>query len=213
MKKVTHISFFTLASKLVGFFKIAFLVGSEYALFSPASALVPLSGAFGGGIVSAGLFVMRLALQMIFGGLYLGKGLAFCVPGFFASLYWAYDTVACRVMVPVVCIVLFVLNPTVGYAAPYALLWTIPMICYFIPSRNPFFTALGSTFVGHGVGSVIWLYTVPMTPLLWLGLIPIVFVERLVCAVAMTALYYVFQFFSSYTFAPQSLALRKPLII
>ncbi len=39
--------------------------------------------------------------------------------------------------------------------------------------------ALASTFIAHAVGSVIWLYTVPMVASAWLALIPIVACERL----------------------------------
>src|SRR2546430_1999084 len=53
-----------------------------------------------------------------------------------------------------------------------------------------FLQALGSAFIAHAVGSVIWLYTVGMTPAAWLGLIPVVFVERMLCAAGMTVAYY-----------------------
>jgi hypothetical protein len=59
------------------------------------------------------------------------------------------------------------------------------MILYFVPQKNIFFTSLGSTFTAHAVGSVIWLYTIPMTAGMWLALIPIVALERLCFATGM----------------------------
>ena len=42
--------------------------------------------------------------------------------------------------------------------------------------------ALASTFIAHAVGSVIWLYTVPMTAAAWIALIPLVACERMLYA-------------------------------
>jgi hypothetical protein len=49
---------------------------------------------------------------------------------------------------------------------------------------------LGSTFIAHAVGSTIWIYTVPMTAQMWLGLMPLVAIERLCFATGMVVSYH-----------------------
>ena len=49
--------------------------------------------------------------------------------------------------------------------------------------------SLGATFTAHAVGGAIWNYVVPMTPQMWIALIPIVIFERLVFASGITISY------------------------
>jgi hypothetical protein len=113
------------------------------------------------------------------------------VPTLCASVYLATTHWAIRCALPLACMALFWLHP-VGYAAGiYALYWLIPVAVFFVQSPNLFLNALGSTFVAHAVGSVIWLYTVPMESGAWLALIPIVAVERLLCATGMVIAHHV----------------------
>jgi hypothetical protein len=63
-----------------------------------------------------------------------------------------------------------------------------------VPQRSLFLQALGSTFIAHAVGSVIWLYTVPMTAAMWMGLMPIVLFERIAFALGMVIAHYVISF-------------------
>lgn len=178
--------------KLISFLKISFIIGSQLAHFSAVSIATPLVGLLSG---ITGCWVL-LAIRMVIGLLYNPVGslhvLAFYVPGFCASLYLVSEHISIRLIVPIVCMVLFIAHP-VGFGAfAYALYWLIPILLYFVRKKSFFLQALGSTFVAHAVGSVIWLYTVPMSSLLWLGLIPIVIVERLLFASGIAVTYLVF---------------------
>jgi len=82
---------------------------------------------------------------------------------------------------------LFLIHPIGAAASAYTLFWLIPIAFYYISHKNIFFESLGSTYTAHAVGSVIWLYTVDMTPTAWLALIPLVFIERTLFAIGMTA--------------------------
>lgn len=183
--------FFALLTKWASLFKVSFIIGSQFAWFSGVNIVVPLSGAFAG---ITGTFA-TLFLRMFFGLLFFGPTslsyLAFYAPGFCASLYWASLSIAIRVVLPAACIMLFVLHPVGGLAYVYALYWLIPIALYFLGRKTIFFDALGSTLVAHAVGSVIWLYTVPTTPIFWLGLIPFVIVERVLFASGMVVMYHV----------------------
>jgi hypothetical protein len=74
------------------------------------------------------------------------------------------------------------------------LYWLIPVILYVVPQRSLFLNGLGSTFVAHAVGSVIWLYTVPMTAGMWMGLMPIVALERILFALGMVVVHRMLSF-------------------
>ena len=104
------------------------------------------------------------------------------LPGLFGAFYWSSYSPIIRVCVPALCIVLFISHPVGSQAYAYSFFWFIPLCMYALKTRSLFAEALGSTFVVHAVGSVIWLYTVPMTAAQWWMLIPVVMVERLVFA-------------------------------
>lgn len=171
--------------KLSGFLKVSFLVGSQMIWFSGVNSILPLSGAFGG-VFGAGLvFLMRQLVHLICFKTVSLSFLALCIPGFCASLYWSAKNQFIRLLLPLACMVLFVAHPAGGQAFVYSLYWLIPVVLYFVPQRSLFLTALGSTFVAHAVGSVIWCYTVPMTPQMWIALMPIVALERTLFALGM----------------------------
>ncbi len=178
--------------KLASFLKISFIMGSHLAHFSAVSIATPLVGLFSGTIGCLILLVIKMILGLSYNPLYSLHILAFYVPGFCASLYLASSHAMIRLILPIACMILFVVHP-VGHAAfVYSLYWLIPVALYFVPKKSLFLQALGSTFVAHAVGSVIWLYTVPMAPALWIGLIPIVIVERLLFASGIVVAYTVF---------------------
>ncbi len=180
--------------KLTGLVKISFVVGSQLACFSGVNCVLPLAGAFGG-VMGAGLvFVMRQLLHLFFFKTVSLSFLAMCIPGFCASLYWSSKHAAIRLWLPLACMALFVLHPVGAQAFIYSFYWLIPVVLYFWPYQSLFLTALGSTFIAHAVGSVIWCYTVPMTAAMWLALMPIVLLERTLFALGMVMAYRVLEF-------------------
>lgn len=180
--------------KLSGFFKISFLVGSQMIWFSGINAILPLSGAFGGVFGAGLLFLVRQLIHLFYFKTISLSFLAFCIPGFCASLYWVSRDIFIRLLLPIACMLLFAVHPVGSQAAVYSLYWLIPVALYFVPRESLFLTALGSTFVAHAVGSVIWCYTVAMTPAMWMGLLPIVALERLLFALAMVVGHYLISF-------------------
>jgi len=179
---------FPVAAKCAAPLKVSFIIGSTAAFFSLANCIVPLSGAFFG--ISGSLVMLFMGcIGKISLGTLSPLLLAYHIPGFFASLYWATRSSIIRFWAPLTCIALFILHPVGAQAAPYALYWLIPLALYNTKRNSLWLTALGSTFVAHGVGSVIWLYCTPTTPLFWLGLIPVVFVERILFASGMVVLH------------------------
>ena len=158
----------------------------KFAKFSAFSCFAPLAGDFGG---------FPMAFLLIAARHFLGAaGLFFPpvatsfyhLPTFFASAYWGTWGRLVGIAVPVVCFVAFVAHPVGRFAVPYTIYWAIPLVISLFRPKNSFFTALGSTFTAHAVGSTLWLYMFQSSPAYWLGLIPVVAVERLCMASAMT---------------------------
>jgi hypothetical protein len=178
-------AFAFLASNLVKIFPI---IGSHCSFFSVVDAVMPLTGVVG---IGMGILIALMRTGLTFAKISVSvMAPVYHLPGFFASASWAYPTQLMKVGVPVACMVLFVMHPCGLYAAPYVLYWFIPIAVYFSGKKTIFLQALSSTFIAHAVGSVIWLYAKALPTAVWLGLIPVVFFERLFYALLMTAMYY-----------------------
>ena len=181
--------FCAVALKITAFCKTSFILGSSCAFFSVAPIIVPLSGMFGGIEGSFVLFAISCIVRLIWSGIFSFHFLAYHIPGLFASLYLSCSHWGLRLLPSVLCMVLFLCHPVGLAAGLYTLLWLIPVGIYLICKKNIFLDALASTFTAHAVGSVIWLYTMPMTPHAWLALIPIVLVERFTYALGIVVAY------------------------
>lgn len=183
-----------LLAKMAQIFKVSFVLGSYTMFFSLSNSVTPLAGAFAGfgGVGFAGFLKLGMAF-LYSGGMLSGAYLANIVPGIIAGLYWASDSFIIRLITPLLCVALFLAHPSGASAWWYSLYWFIPAGLYFARKQHLFFNALASTFVAHGVGSVIWLYTVPMTTGQWAALMPVVIIERVLFALGMVALYRVAQ--------------------
>ncbi len=180
---------FVTAVGAILWFPIAPIWGSWAGFFSPKAFLVPLAGAFGGIGGSFLITAVRLLGRMLWGAAFDAHICAHYLPGLCASLSWATRSACLHVLLPVGCMVLFVAHPVGGQADYYSLYWLIPVALFGMQKKNIFFQSLSSTFIAHAVGSIIWLYTVPMSADMWRALIPVVAFERLVFAGAMTASY------------------------
>jgi hypothetical protein len=176
----------TILIKTAAFIKSSYIVGSQILFFSGTSVAIPLLGAFNSPALCAAICFVRM---LFFNSLSLSM-LAFIIPGFCAALYWNMNHWSIRLLLPIACFIAFVAHPVGAQAYAYAFYWFIPMALYFVPNKNLFLTALGSTFIAHAVGSTIWIYTVPMTAQMWLGLMPLVAIERLCFATGMVVSYH-----------------------
>lgn len=170
--------------------KFSWMVGSHISFFSGINVMAPLSGAFGGIFGSIASYAIRTIVHFCLFGLLSVKCLTLGIPNFFASLYWGTTHWLVRAALPLTCMVLFWMHPTGFAAGVYALYWLIPVMIHFLSRKHIFFEALGSTFVAHAVGSVIWLYAMPMAPGVWFALIPVVAIERLLFATGMVMAHY-----------------------
>lgn len=178
-----------ICSKLLSLLKLSSVVGSHGILFSASNLCLPLVGLFGRTSGATVTWALLLGLRLMAGAFSVAT-LAFYLPGYAAALYLATPNRLLRFGIPAFCMVLFLLHPVGFQAAIYSFYWIIPMLVGTGLFRSFYVTALGATFTAHAVGSVIWLYTVPMAAEEWLALIPLVAIERITFAAGMVALYY-----------------------
>jgi len=167
--------------KAATFLKTSYIVGSYAAFFSASSIALPLLGAWSSISTIIATFAMSFLVRFAMGASLMPM-LAFWIPGLCAALYWKIPSKLYRIGLPLLCMILFVAHPVGAAAAPYAFYWFIPMLIAFRTSNSIWHHAVASTFTAHAIGSVIWLYTMPMAPAVWLALIPIVACERLLYA-------------------------------
>lgn len=176
-----------LLAKLTACAKFSFIIGSKMAFFAPAAILLPLAGAFGGVAGSLGMLGMGLLIRSLFFGFMPMFFLAYHLPGFFASFYWATNSKFLKILPAILCAILFLMHPMGMQVAWYSLFWLIPVITAF--HSGLLSTSLGSSFTAHAVGTIIWLYAGQLSTADFALLVPVVIVERLMIAVAMALAY------------------------
>lgn len=167
------------------------ILGATNLKFSLFDFYGPMAGAFFSSVI--GLLVV-LAMQLIN---WMTHGFNFdlitflrFLPMLAAVLYFAKNTTKWSLIVPGVAMIMFWTHPEGRGAWYYALYWTIPFIAYFISKKSVLAKALGATFTAHSVGSVIFLYALGLKSAVWAGLMPIVWKERMLMAIGITATFY-----------------------
>lgn len=175
-REILFLVIFTILGLLAFQISISQIIGStqNFTLFE---FLAPIGGMFLGpwlGSVSA-FFVRGLNIVFFQQQLDWLTVLRF-LPAIMAAVYFGLKTKKSAIIFPI-CILLFVIHPIGRQAWLYSVIWLIPFVATFFNKRL-IFKSLGATFTAHAVGSVIFLYTLGLTPEIWLALIPVVFIER-----------------------------------
>ena len=175
------------------------IVGSFHTSLSSFSTLFPLLGSLASGPAS----IVMLGALLFGRTLLVGSSMTMGIPTFFATLNWSADTckknfyqAVLQVILPLICIALFIVHPIGNQAWVYSMYWLIPVTLFTLQRlgyHSIFFTALNSTFIAHALGSIIWLYVANLEAATWIALIPRVAVERFVFALVNTVGYCVIQ--------------------
>lgn len=182
--------------------KLISFLGVSGKMLCGTTALVPLIGGLFAPQQTYGMLLTWIGLVAFFHNMPITFGL----PTLCATLSWGVGSpfhkttfyhvldVIIHVIIPLKCIMLFIAHPIGHQAAPYTIFWLIPPVLWILRRQGYiagiFITALQSTFVAHAVGSIIWLFVVPMTASQWLNLIPIVAVERFALACISTLTFF-----------------------
>ncbi len=161
-----------------------------------ASSISPVIGFFSNTQTVLSVYLLRTALLAIFSksiGIYF-----FHVPTLCGSLYLSSSSKLLKASLPVFAILLFLLHPVGLLSWTYTLYWFPPLLLTFFAQRSIFIQALSSTLVTHAIGSVLWLHSHQTTPAYWHALHSVVWLERLLCALLLTASYYLVTTVASY---------------
>ena len=175
-QKIYFIVIFVVLSLLAFQVPIAKIIGSTksftlFELFAPIGGMF-LGPIFGG--ISA--FIVRLFNLILHKQNLDLLALLQFLPAILGAVYFGLKGKKIAIIFPI-CIALFILNPIGRQAWLYSAIWIIPFVATFY-KKNLFLNSLGATFTAHAVGSTIYLYAFGLTPVIWLALIPVVFLER-----------------------------------
>ncbi|MFH1848608.1 MAG: hypothetical protein ABH879_00305 [archaeon] len=169
------------------------VIGMDNQFFTLFQFFGPIAGAFLGPVY--GVLVVLLAELGDF--LLVSKtwsliNLVRLTPMLFAAYYFGKNRMNVSAIVPLAAMAMFILHPVGRQAWFFSLYWLIPVAVKILQSKysNLYLRSLGATFTAHAVGSVAWLYTVPMDAGQWTGLIPIVAFERLLFAAGIAGSFY-----------------------
>ena len=167
------------------------IIGADNQFFTMFQFFGPTAGAFLGPVVGAASVLLAELANFIFVGKELSLiNLVRLAPMLLAALYFGSKDKRLVAAVPLLAMAAFWLHPVGQQAWFYALYWLIPLLATVKP--NLISRSLGATFTAHAVGSVAFLYAVPTTPALWIGLIPIVAFERGLFSLGIAGSYIVF---------------------
>ncbi|MBI2611443.1 hypothetical protein HYW54_01715 [Candidatus Gottesmanbacteria bacterium] len=159
--------------------------------FTAFDFIAPTMGAFLGtvpGIIS--VLIAQLINIGVHGGNPNTGQIIRLFPILFAVFYFAKKR-SINLLIPILAIVAFNLNPIGRSAWQFSLFWLIPIAAHFL-RKNLFVRSLGATFTAHAIGGAIWVWVFGLTKEIWLSLIPVVAIERLAMASGITLFYFVF---------------------
>ncbi|MBI4281331.1 hypothetical protein HY625_00755 [Candidatus Uhrbacteria bacterium] len=185
------IAIFTILGFLALQVPVAQLVGSK-AKFTLFDAFGSIAGSFIGtmpGVVA--VFLMQLFNFFVHGANVLDSGTMIrFFPSLFAVAYFSRKS-RFGIIVPLLAIVAFNVNPIGRSVWYFSLYWLIPIVCHFLRGRFLFVRALGATFTAHAVGGALWIWAFALPKAVWVSLIPVVAMERALFTVGIVATYVV----------------------
>lgn len=123
-------------------------------------------------------------------------------PIIFAGLYFAkiFKGEKKLIFIPLTCIILFIFHPIGKTVWFYSAFWLIPILISLfkekldkvlkIPIFQVFGYSLGSAFVDHAIGSVIFLYFLKIPSKFWIEAIPFTIIERILIAAGIEFCYF-----------------------
>lgn len=194
-KKVLFIIVFAALALVADRINFSSVLGAPNQFFTLFQFFAPVAGAFLGTTFGvAAVLIAEAANFFLLGKTWTILNVLRLAPMLLATYFFAKYADKKDVLsfaVPIAAIAAFALHPVGRQAWMYSLWWTIPLIAKLAP-RNLFLRSLGATFTAHAVGSIVWLYMIPMTPQQWMALIPVVAYERLVFATGIVASFLAF---------------------
>ncbi|MCD6147819.1 hypothetical protein J7J18_00395 [bacterium] len=215
-KKILFIFLFVVLGLLASKIPLSPIIGAKGQSFTPFEFLGPTSGMFLGSAPGAiSVFFVKLLKDIFLGVRFDTANIIRLFPMMFAAIYFGLEksrrSGKLILIVPLMAILLFVLHPEGRKAWFYSLYWLIPILAYFKKDRL-ILNALGSTFTAHCVGSIAFLYAFNLPAPVWVGLIPVVFVERFSFALGIWATYLLLNSILEKLVSIEKLRILSPLV-
>ncbi len=157
-----------------------------------------------GGLLGVNLGVATILASQLIGtaiGLYKIKdmlSLLVFFPILMGSIYFSRSFKGDKrlIAIPAACIALFLLHPIGLEVWYFSLFWLVPIVIIRFKGRidahlrhpiaRTYSYSLGTAFVDHSVGSVVYLWFLNIPAQFWVAAIPLVFMERLLIALGIT---------------------------
>ncbi len=157
-----------------------------------------------GGLLGMGLGAATIILSQLIGiaiGMYSMDSIiniAVFFPILFGSLYFARSFKGDKrfMLIPIAMMVAFIAHPIGRQVWYYSLFWLIPVAVMQFkrqidsllkhPIAQTYSYSLGTAFVDHSVGSVMYLWAFSIPAEMWIAAIPITLFERLLIALGIT---------------------------
>jgi len=196
LKKIIFIALFVLLG--FGAMQVPFsqIIGSDLK-FNLFDFYGPIVGGFIGSVLGLITVVIMQLVNWAWHGFATDTStLIRFLPMLCAVLYFAKKS-SFTLLIPVIAMIAFWIHPEGRQAWYYAFYWLIPITTYFLHDKYLIARALGTTFTAHCVGSVLFLYAMNLKAAVWIGLIPIVWKERMLMAVGIMVTFIVFNFIMS----------------
>lgn len=187
--RLIFISIFTFIGLIALQIPFTRLMGSNVK-FTLFDFFAPTAGAFlttVPGIIS--VFLMQVINYLLHGSKFDVGGIIRLFPTLFAVAYFAKKRTF-NVIVPILCIIAFNLNPIGRSAWQYSMFWFIPIAAHF-GRKHLFVRSLGATFTAHAVGGALWVWAFGLSKTIWLALIPQVIMERILFTAGISIFYVV----------------------
>ncbi|MFH1291816.1 MAG: hypothetical protein ABIH87_01295 [bacterium] len=195
-KKVLFVAIFAVIGFVAMQFKFTEIVGSSLR-FSLFDFYGPIVAGFIGSVWGLATVVIMQIINWAWHGFAMDAGTIIrFFPMLLAVLYFAKKS-KWILVVPVIAMISFWIHPEGRQAWYYALYWLIPIIMYFWHDKFIFARALGTTFTAHSVGGMLWVWIFNLKASVWIGLIPITFMERCLMAVGIIITYIAFNYILS----------------
>ena len=202
-KKILFILLFTAFGILALNIKLTHLAGSQ-ANFTLFDSFAPIAGAFLGNPLGVLAVTAMQVLNLTIHG-FSGTDLGFILrlfPMMFAVIFFGRRS-SINLLVPFLAIIAFNLHPVGRTVWFYSLFWLIPVLCYFYQEKFLLARAFGATFVAHAVGGALWIWFFNLPKEVWIGLIPIVIIERTMFGIGIAINYalvkkYIFKYILKY---------------
>lgn len=195
---------------------VNFLAGSKVK-FTLFDLFAPASGAFIG--TTFGIFSVLTAqiINIALHGFVLDRGVIIRLfPTLFAIWFFSKKD-SRQLLIPLIAIISFNLNPVGRSVWFYSLFWLVPYIVWPLRERFLIARSLGATMTAHAVGGAIWIWAFSLPSAVWISLIPIVIVERMIFALGISANYILFnnvlKFVAEKKLIPKGIMVNKKYII